>query len=76
MILGKCNGSFPGIFLKGKVMPYLSIEICSSEGKLSKSFIKLKSLCFMILLTENFFSFKASGFGELDFIFIIKAKCS
>ena len=55
-------------------MSYLSVEIYSFEWKLGKSFTKLKSLRFMIFLTENLFSFKGSGFEESDFIFIYKCK--
>ena len=55
-------------------MTYLSAEICSFESKLSNSFTKLKSLCFMILITENLFFVKGSGFGELGFILIYKCK--
>ena len=72
---GECNVGFPWTFLKGgKIMSYLSVEICSCEWNVSKSFTKVQSLYFMISLTKNLSSLKGSGFEEVDFILLYN-KC-
>ena len=58
----------------GKVNTYLSVEMRSCKWKLSKPFAIVKSLCFMILLTENLFSLEGSSFEELKCI--LPFKCS
>ena len=72
---GECNVGVPRTFLKGgKIMSYLSVEICSCEWNVSKSFTKVQSLYFMISLTKNLSSIKGSGFEEVDFILLYN-KC-
>ena len=58
----------------GKVNTYLSVEMRSCKWKLSKPFAIVKSLCIMILLTENLFSLEGSSFEELKCI--LPFKCS